>query len=107
MVAENYENLVIGCGVGGRHLAFSLAKRGQKTVVVERAMVGGACVHVACLPSKNVMYSAKAVSLVDPETGLGVTRGRVDVDIDGVAGRKLRMVKELIDMHLANFEASG
>jgi pyruvate/2-oxoglutarate dehydrogenase complex dihydrolipoamide dehydrogenase (E3) component len=54
MTAENYQNLLIDCGVGGRHIAGNLAKSGQKTVVVERAMVGGACVNVACLPSKNV-----------------------------------------------------
>ena len=59
MVAENCENLVIGSGVGGRHLAVTLARRGQKTVVVERSMIGGSCVNVACLPSKNVIYSAK------------------------------------------------
>ena len=85
MTVENYQNVVIGCGVGGRHIAGNLAKRGQKTVVVERAMIGGACVNVACLPSKNVIYSAKAVSLVDPKAGLGVTTGQVGVDMTGVA----------------------
>jgi pyruvate/2-oxoglutarate dehydrogenase complex dihydrolipoamide dehydrogenase (E3) component len=106
MTVENCENLVIGSGVGGRHLAGTLAKRGQKTVVVERSMIGGSCVNVACLPSKNVIYSAKAVSLVDPETGLGVTRGQVGVDMAGVARRKRRMVTNVIDMHLASFKAS-
>ena len=48
-------------------------------------MVGGACVHVACLPSKNVIYNAKAVSLVDPNAGLGVTTGQVGVDTTSVA----------------------
>jgi pyruvate/2-oxoglutarate dehydrogenase complex dihydrolipoamide dehydrogenase (E3) component len=85
MTAENYQNLLIGCGVGGRHIAGNLAKSGQKTVIVERAMVGGACVNVACLPSKNVIYSANAVSLVDPNAGLGVTTGHVGVDTTGVA----------------------
>ena len=107
MAADNFENLVIGSGVAGRHLAGTLARRGQKTLMVERSMIGGSCVNVACLPSKNVIYSAKAVSLVDPERGLGVTRGQVGVDMAGVARRKLRMVKEVIDMHLATFKASG
>ena len=88
-------------------IAWTLAKQGQKTVVVERSMVGGACPNVACLPSKNVIYSAKAVSLVHPTTGLGVVTGPVRVDMAGVARRKRQMVDELVEMHLANFKASG
>ena len=53
--------LIIGCGVAGKILAWTLAPQGQKTVVVERSLIGGSCVNVACLPSKNVIYSAKAV----------------------------------------------
>jgi len=107
MIIEKYHNLVIGSGVGGKLIAWTLAKRGQKTVAVERSMIGGSCPNVACLPSKNVIYSAKAVSLVDPKTGLGVTTGQVGVDMAGVARRKRQMVEGLVEMHLANFKASG
>jgi pyruvate/2-oxoglutarate dehydrogenase complex dihydrolipoamide dehydrogenase (E3) component len=107
MTIERFQNLVIGSGVGGKIIAWTLAKKGQKTVTVERSMVGGACPNVACLPSKNVIYSAKAVSLVQPTTGLGVTTGSVRVDMAGVARRKRDMVKGLVEMHLANFKASG
>src|SRR5918992_3698456 len=81
MTAEHYENLIIGSGVAGKLLGWTLPGKGQKTVVVERAMVGGACPNVACLPSKNVIQSAKAVSLVDPKRGLGVVTGNVRVDM--------------------------
>jgi pyruvate/2-oxoglutarate dehydrogenase complex dihydrolipoamide dehydrogenase (E3) component len=107
MNAEQYHNVIIGSGVAGKILAWTLAKRGEKTVCVERSMVGGSCPNVACLPSKNVIYSAKAISLVRSGTGLGVTKGHVDVDMAGVARRKREMVKDLIDIHLANFKASG
>jgi pyruvate/2-oxoglutarate dehydrogenase complex dihydrolipoamide dehydrogenase (E3) component len=107
MSIERYQNLIIGSGVAGKILAWTLASRGQKTVVVERAMVGGSCPNVACLPSKNVIYSAKAVSLVHPTKGLGVVTGAVRVDMAGVARRKWRMVNELVEMHLAKYRASG
>src|SRR3954470_20883895 len=107
MNAEQYHNVIIGSGVAGKILAWTLAKQGQKTICVERSMVGGACPNVACLPSKNVIYSAKAVSLVRPNTGLGVVSGSMQVDMVGVARRKRQMVKELIDIHLVNFKASG
>src|SRR6266404_3768836 len=107
MNVENYQNLVIGSGVGGKLLGWALAKPGQKTVVVERAMVGGSCPNVACLPSKNVIYSAKAVSLVDPIKGLGVVTGSLRVDMAGVARRKRQMVAALVEVHLGKFKASG
>src|SRR5205823_13812221 len=72
MNTEHFQNLIIGSGVAGKILAWTLASQGQTTVVVERAMVGGSCPNVACLPSKNGIYSAKAVSLVHPRQGLGV-----------------------------------
>ena len=55
MAIEHYQNLVIGSEKRASVLAWHLAKTGQKTVVVERSMVGG-LPNVACLPSKNVIY---------------------------------------------------
>jgi pyruvate/2-oxoglutarate dehydrogenase complex dihydrolipoamide dehydrogenase (E3) component len=107
MSTERVQNLIIGSGVAGKLLGWTLAKQGQKTVVVERLMVGGSCPNVACLPSKNVIHSAKAVSLVHPTRGLGVVTGSVRTDMAGVARRKWRMVNELVEIHLANFRASG
>src|SRR5438093_2289903 len=107
MNAEHVENLIIGSGVAGKLLSWTLASQGQKTVVVERAMVGGSCPNVACLPSKNVIHSAKAISLVHPTRGLGVVTGNVRVDMAAVARRKWKMVNELMEIHLAKFKASG
>src|SRR5262245_9326601 len=107
MNVEQVHNLIIGSGVAGKILAWTLAKQGQRTICVERSLIGGSCPNIACLPSKNVIYSSKAISLVHPNSGLRVTKGHVEVDMPGVARRKREMVKELIDLHLASFKASG
>jgi pyruvate/2-oxoglutarate dehydrogenase complex dihydrolipoamide dehydrogenase (E3) component len=107
MSVERYQNLIIGSGVAGKIIGWTLASQGQKTVVVERSMVGGSCPNVACLPSKNVIHSAKAISLVDPRRGLGVVTGSVRADMPAVVQRKRRMVAELVEMHLGKFKASG
>jgi pyruvate/2-oxoglutarate dehydrogenase complex dihydrolipoamide dehydrogenase (E3) component len=107
MSVEQYRNLVIGSGAGGKIVAWNLAKRGEKTVCIERAMIGGACPNVACLPSKNVIHSAKAISLVDPKRGLGVTTGELQIDMAGVVRRKRKMVEDLVEMHLVKFRATG
>ena len=64
MTIEYFQNLMIGSGVAGKIIVWTQARQGQKTVVVERSMVRGSCPNVASLPSKNVIYSAKAVSVV-------------------------------------------
>ena len=84
MPIESCQNLIIGSGVAGKVLSWSLGKMGQKTIVVERSMIGGACPNIACLPSKNVVYSAKAIALVDPVRGLGVVTGSPKVDMPAV-----------------------
>jgi pyruvate/2-oxoglutarate dehydrogenase complex dihydrolipoamide dehydrogenase (E3) component len=107
MTVERVQNLVNGSGVAGRILAWTLAQQGQKTIVVERSLVGVSCVNVACLPSKNVIHSAKAVSLVHPTRGLGAMAGPVRVDMAGVALRNFRMVDGPVELHLGRFKASG
>jgi pyruvate/2-oxoglutarate dehydrogenase complex dihydrolipoamide dehydrogenase (E3) component len=107
MAIENYHNLVIGSGEGGKLIAWNLAQKGHTTIVVERSMVGGSCPNVACLPSKNVIYSAKAVSLVAPKAGLGLVTGTLRVDMAAVARRKREMIDGLMELHYGYFKASG
>ena len=70
-------------------------------------MVGGSCPNVACLPSKNVIHSAKAIARPIQAVGLGVTTGQVRADMAGVARRKRKMVDELVEIHLGNYRSSG
>jgi Pyridine nucleotide-disulphide oxidoreductase len=62
--AERYEILVIGSAEAGKHLTWTMAQAGHRTAVVERKYIGGSCPNIACLPSKNVIRSAKAHILV-------------------------------------------
>src|SRR5260370_1189069 len=107
MNTEHVQNLIIGSGVAGKLPGWTVARRGKKTAVIERAMVGGSCPNVACLPSKNVIYSAKSASLVHPTKGLGVVTGSLRVDMAGVARRKWQMVNELVEVHRGKFRESG
>ena len=57
------ENVVLGGGEAGKYLAWDLAQQGRPVVVIERALIGGSCPNIACLPSKNVIRSAKVADL--------------------------------------------
>ena len=107
MNAENYKNVVIGSGEGGKYLAWHLAQSGQPTVVVERRWVGGSCPNVNCLPSKNEIWSAKVADLVHHATRFGVKGGNSSSDMAAVRKRKREMVEGLIAVHLDRYKATG
>jgi pyruvate/2-oxoglutarate dehydrogenase complex dihydrolipoamide dehydrogenase (E3) component len=105
--AENYDALVVGSGEAGKYLAWTLAGEGQRTAVVERQWVGGSCPNVACLPTKNVIYSAKVRSLTMRAAEFGVEVEAAVTSIEGVRARKRAMVDGLRAMHLDRYRASG
>src|SRR5216684_8789966 len=107
MSVENYKNVIIGSGEGGKYLAWHLAQSGQQTVVVERRWVGGSCPNVNCLPSKNEIWSAKVADLVHHAAKFGMATGPQAIDMGRVRQRKRDMVEGLIAMHLKKYRASG
>jgi pyruvate/2-oxoglutarate dehydrogenase complex dihydrolipoamide dehydrogenase (E3) component len=104
---ESYQDLVLGSGAGGKLLAWHLAHSGRRVVVVERRWVGGSCPNIACLPSKNEIWSAKVADLVHHATQFGSVTGPVTVDMAQVRQRKRAMVEGLIALHLDLYRASG
>jgi pyruvate/2-oxoglutarate dehydrogenase complex dihydrolipoamide dehydrogenase (E3) component len=59
---EEYDLVVLGSGEAGKFLAWTLATEGRRVAVIERQYLGGSCPNIACLPSKNVLHSAKVAS---------------------------------------------
>ena len=104
---ERYEILVIGSGEAGKHLTWNLAQAGQRTAVVERKYIGGSCPNIACLPSKNVIRSAKANWFARQGAEYGIQSGPVSTDMEGVLSRKRKMVEAEVQGHLNRFKASG
>src|ERR1700676_636250 len=107
MTVENYKNVVIGSGEGGKYLAWHLAQSGQHTIVVERRWIGGSCPNVNCLPSKNEIWSAKVADLVHHASRFGVTPSSASSDMAAVRKRKREMVEGLIAPHLNRYKASA
>jgi pyruvate/2-oxoglutarate dehydrogenase complex dihydrolipoamide dehydrogenase (E3) component len=104
---ERYEALVLGSGAGGKLLAWHLARSGRRTAVVERRFIGGSCPNIACLPSKNEVWSAKVADLLHHGPQFGAGPGSFAVDMAKVWQRKRDMVDGLIAMHLGQYKASG
>src|SRR6266852_4621242 len=85
-----FDILIIGSGEAGKYLAWTMAKDGRRTAVVERGLIGGACPNIACLPSKNIIHSAKVAELTRRAAEFGIATGSVRIDMAGVRARKPR-----------------
>jgi len=104
--SEKFDVLVLGGGTAGKLAAWTMAKEGKRTAVVDRKYIGGSCPNVACLPSKNVIYSAKVASLVGRHREFGIETGPIAIDMAGVYARKREMVDGIIRVHLDKYRAA-
>src|SRR5207247_10219192 len=98
--AEADDLLVLGSGAAGKLISWTLAKKGMKTAVIERKYVGGSCPNIACLPSKNIIHSAKVAAYFRRSEEFGVTKDNWKINMQAVRERKRRMVAALVDAHL-------
>jgi pyruvate/2-oxoglutarate dehydrogenase complex dihydrolipoamide dehydrogenase (E3) component len=103
---ERYDAVVLGTGEAGKYMAWHLGASGKRTVVIERKFIGGNCPNVACLPSKNVIQSAKVASYFQRGKEFGVLTDKWAVSMPGVRARKRQMVEGLHQMHMDNFARS-
>src|SRR5215472_4991529 len=104
---ERFESLILGSGTGGKLIAWHMAGSGRRTAVVERRWIGGACPNIACMPSKNEIFSARVAHLARHGARFGTVAGPVTVDMATVRQRKRNMVEAQIAKHLRNYETSG
>jgi pyruvate/2-oxoglutarate dehydrogenase complex dihydrolipoamide dehydrogenase (E3) component len=104
---EHFDTVILGSGQGGKLLAWHLGRSGQRVAVVERQWVGGSCPAVACLPSKNEIWSARVAHVARHAADFGAVTGPVTVDMSKVRDRKRDMVDREVTAHLNAYAASG
>jgi pyruvate/2-oxoglutarate dehydrogenase complex dihydrolipoamide dehydrogenase (E3) component len=104
---ERVDVLVFGGGIGGKLVAWTSAREGLRTAVVERGLIGGSCPNIACLPTKNVIHSAKVADFVRHDREFGSGTPPATVEMAEVRARKRRMVDGLVSMHMDKYKASG
>jgi len=104
---EKYEVLVLGSGEAGKWTAWTMADEGHRTAMVERKWLGGSCPNIACLPSKNVIYSARIASLARRGAEFGLEMENLRINMAGVQRRKRKMVEDEHEFHAKRTKDAG
>jgi pyruvate/2-oxoglutarate dehydrogenase complex dihydrolipoamide dehydrogenase (E3) component len=105
--AEHFDTVILGSGQGGKLLAWHLGRSGHRVAVVERQWVGGSCPAVACLPSKNEIWSARVAHLTQRAEDFGTIIGPITVNMAKVRERKRGMIEREVAFHLQAYASSG
>jgi pyruvate/2-oxoglutarate dehydrogenase complex dihydrolipoamide dehydrogenase (E3) component/uncharacterized membrane protein YdjX (TVP38/TMEM64 family) len=94
--AGRYNMVVIGAGPAGLVTAAAVAGMGGKVALIERALMGGDCLNVGCVPSKALIRCGKAAAGIRDAEAFGVrTTGDAEVDFDAVMNRLRRLRADL------------
>src|SRR5215831_14524809 len=104
---EDYDLVILGGGTGSTIAAWTFASEGKRVAVIDRKYVGGSCPNIACLPSKNIIHSAKVASYFGRSKEFGIANGGFRIDMSGVRERKRKMVSGLNDEYLENYRKTG
>jgi pyruvate/2-oxoglutarate dehydrogenase complex dihydrolipoamide dehydrogenase (E3) component len=112
MEIEELDLLVVGGGKAGKSLAMDLAAAGQRVAMVERGMIGGTCINVACIPTKTLVNSARLLSVARRAAEFGITlpgspAGSPAINIDLLRARKEDVVGTMVAGQRKSFLGSG
>jgi pyruvate/2-oxoglutarate dehydrogenase complex dihydrolipoamide dehydrogenase (E3) component len=105
--AEEFDLVILGGGTGSTIAAWTFAGEGKRVAAVDRKYIGGSCPNIACMPSKNVIHSAKVASYFRRAKEFGISNPGFMIDMKGVRDRKRKMVTGLNEMYMANYHKTG
>src|SRR5215469_3799989 len=100
---EEFDLVILGGGTGSTIAAWTFAGQGQRVAVIDRKYIGGSCPNIACLPSKNIIHSAKVAFYFSRSEDFGITCHGSTVNMSAVLDRKRRMVSAVNQIYLDNY----
>ena len=93
MASITVDALVIGAGPGGYHAAIRLGQLGKNVVCFDRDEVGGVCLNWGCIPTKALLHVGEITRQIDHAAEIGIKVPKAEIDREGVAAFKDKVVK--------------
>ncbi len=91
-----YDLVVIGSGPGGYVAAIRAGQLGLKTAIVEKDdKFGGTCLHVGCIPTKDLLLNADVYDYFKSAKEFGIVTKEFSLDWLSILARKTKVVTKL------------
>ena len=90
-----HDLLIVGGGPGGEAAALYGASAGLDVGLVEMHKVGGTCLHVGCIPAKELLETAALVRHISHSEEFGINVGEVALDFSVAQERKQAIIDRL------------
>lgn len=90
-----HDVVILGGGSGGYACALRAAQLGLDVVLIEKAKLGGTCLHVGCIPTKALLHAAEVADATKESESFGVKASFDGIDMAGVNQYKDGVVSRL------------
>lgn len=90
-----YDFVIIGAGSAAFAAAIRAANLGARVALVERNTIGGTCVNVGCIPSKNLLAASEAYHYAGHHPFAGILTSQEGVKFSEVIEKKADVVEAL------------
>ncbi len=94
-MSNHFDVVVVGGGPGGYASALYGAAAGLNVALVEKAKLGGTCLHVGCIPAKELLETAAVYRTVKHASTFGVNATEPTVDFSVTQTRKQGVIDAL------------
>jgi dihydrolipoamide dehydrogenase len=92
---DSFDVVILGAGSGGYACALRASQLGLSVALVEKAKVGGTCLHVGCIPTKALLHAAEVADSARESEQFGVNATLEGIDMGGVNKYKDGVVARL------------
>ena len=96
-MTENFDVVIIGGGPAGYAAALYGASAGLNIALVEKSKVGGTCLHVGCVPAKELLETAAVRRAIVGSALFGLTTSEPILDFSVTQARKQEVVDGLFN----------
>ena len=95
-MTKNHDLVVIGGGPAGYAAALYAAAAGLDVALIEENRLGGTCLHVGCIPAKELLETASVLRSVQKAEDFGIsTGGKTSIDLSISQIRKQNVIDQL------------
>ena len=92
---NSYDLIIIGGGAAAFSAAIKVSIYGAKTAMIERGVLGGTCVNVGCVPSKNLLGAGEIIHSLKNPTYSSISSCEVDFDFSKTIENKDHLIQDL------------